>query len=115
MVPGGQGVFPSLTVAENLRLAGWLDRDRRSRRRRDRRACSRCSRCSTSRMHEPAANLSGGQQQMLTLAMALLSKPRLMMIDELSLGLAPSIVAELLQAVQRSRSRARRSSSSSSR
>ena len=52
-------------------------------------------------MQEPAANLSGGQQQMLTLAMALLSRPRLLMIDELSLGLAPSIVAELLVAVQR--------------
>ena len=52
-------------------------------------------------MQEPAANLSGGQQQMLTLAMALLSRPRLLMIDELSLGLAPSVVAELLVAVQR--------------
>ena len=101
MVPGGQGVFPSLTVAENLRLAGWLDRDRQQPRRTRSRTRSRCSRCSRSRMHEHAANLSGGQQQMLTLAMALLSQPRLIMIDELSLGLAPSIVAELLKAVQR--------------
>jgi branched-chain amino acid transport system ATP-binding protein len=99
MVPGGQGVFPSLTVAENLRLAGWLDRDRRSR-------ADAISRVLAmfpvleSRMQEPAANLSGGQQQMLTIAMALLSRPRLIMIDELSLGLAPSIVAELLRAVQ---------------
>jgi branched-chain amino acid transport system ATP-binding protein len=52
------------------------------------------------RMDEPAANLSGGQQQMLTLSMAFLSRPRLLMIDELSLGLAPTIVAELLEAVQ---------------
>jgi branched-chain amino acid transport system ATP-binding protein len=51
-------------------------------------------------MQDPAANLSGGQQQMLTLSMALLSRPRLLMIDELSLGLAPSVVAELLVAVQ---------------
>ncbi len=99
MVPGGQGVFPSLTVAENLRLAGWLDKDRRSR------ADAITSVLEmfpvlTTRMHEPAANLSGGQQQMLTIGMALLSRPRLMMIDELSLGLAPSIVAELLRAVQ---------------
>ena len=100
MVPGGQGVFPSLTVAENLRLAGWLDRDE------DSRAATVASALEmfpalVNRMQEPAANLSGGQQQMLTLAMALLLRPRLLMIDELSLGLAPSIVAELLVAVQR--------------
>ena len=100
MVPGGQGVFPSLTVAENLRLAGWLDRDAHSRADRLAGAVEMFPVLS-SRMQEPAANLSGGQQQMLTLAMALLSKPRLLMIDELSLGLAPSVVAELLVAVQR--------------
>ncbi len=99
MVPGGQGVFPTLTVAENLRLAGWLDRDRRSRRDAITEVLEMFP-VLESRMQEPAANLSGGQQQMLTIAMALLSKPRLMMIDELSLGLAPSIVAELLRAVQ---------------
>jgi branched-chain amino acid transport system ATP-binding protein len=52
------------------------------------------------RLHEPAANLSGGQQQMLTLGMAFITKPRLLMIDELSLGLAPSIVADLLDVVR---------------
>jgi ABC-type branched-subunit amino acid transport system ATPase component/MFS family permease len=99
MVPGGQGVFPSLTVAENLRLAGWLDKDRRSRSDAITSVLEMFP-VLTTRMHEPAANLSGGQQQMLTIGMALLSRPRLMMIDELSLGLAPSIVAELLRAVQ---------------
>jgi len=104
LVPGGQGVFPSLTVEENLRLAGWLERDR------DRRAElleDALTQFPTlrARMGEPAANLSGGQQQMLTIAMALLSKPRVLMIDELSLGLAPAIVAELLQAVERLKAR----------
>jgi branched-chain amino acid transport system ATP-binding protein len=99
MVPGGQGVFPSLTVAENLRLAGWLDRDRHSRADSIKRVLEMFP-VLESRLHQPAANLSGGQQQMLTIAMALLSQPRLIMIDELSLGLAPSIVAELLRAVQ---------------
>jgi branched-chain amino acid transport system ATP-binding protein len=100
MVPGGQGVFPSLTVAENLRLAGWLNRDRRERADAVDRALEQFP-VLRDRLPEPAANLSGGQQQMLTLAMALLSRPRLLMIDELSLGLAPSIVAELLEAVKR--------------
>jgi branched-chain amino acid transport system ATP-binding protein len=99
MVPGGQGVFSKLTVAENLRLAGWLDRDKRSRADAITRVLEMFP-VLESRMQEPAANLSGGQQQMLTIAMALLSKPRLIMIDELSLGLAPSIVAELLRAVR---------------
>ncbi|MGK2948685.1 MAG: MFS transporter [Acidimicrobiales bacterium] len=99
LVPGGQGVFPSLTVADNLRLAGWLERDRAQRGEDLERALAQFPVLRT-RMEEPAANLSGGQQQMLTIAMALLSKPRLMMIDELSLGLAPSVVAELLEAIQ---------------
>src|SRR5213078_726702 len=52
------------------------------------------------RLDEVAGNLSGGQQQMLTLAQAFLSRPRLLMIDELSLGLAPTVVAQLLEIVR---------------
>jgi ABC-type branched-subunit amino acid transport system ATPase component/MFS family permease len=99
LVPGGQGVFPSLTVAENLRLAGWLERDSQERAARIDEALALFPSI-RSRMAEPAANLSGGGQQMLTIAMALLSRPRLLMIDELSLGLAPTVVSELLAAVQ---------------
>ena len=97
--PGGQGVFPSLTVHDNLRLAGWTEDDRR---RRDEAVEGVLQRFPVlrGRMDEPAANLSGGQQQMLTIGMALLAKPRLLMIDELSLGLAPAIVGELLEAVK---------------
>ena len=67
------------------------------------------------RLDDPAANLSGGQQQMLALGMAFLSKPKLLMIDELSLGLAPVIVEQLLGIVREMRDQGRRSSSSSSR
>jgi ABC-type branched-subunit amino acid transport system ATPase component/fucose permease len=99
-MPGGAGVFPSLTVAENLEVAGWLDRHERSAR------AARAARvyelfpALAERRHEPAANLSGGQQQMLALGMALLSRPRLLMIDELSLGLAPLVVEQLLAVVR---------------
>jgi branched-chain amino acid transport system ATP-binding protein len=51
------------------------------------------------RLHDPAANLSGGQQQMLALAMALRTRPRLVMIDELTLGLAPVIVEQLIPVI----------------
>jgi branched-chain amino acid transport system permease protein len=102
-MPGGAGVFPSLTVAENLRVAGWL-------RRRDPEGLAG----DLARVHElflvladrsgdRAGTLSGGQQQMLALAMAVLTRPRLLMIDELSLGLAPAVVGELLRFVDQLR------------
>jgi ABC-type branched-subunit amino acid transport system ATPase component/ABC-type branched-subunit amino acid transport system permease subunit len=98
-MPGGQGIFPGLTVAENLRVAGWLHR-------RDRQAvASGIERAEqlfpvlAERRGERAGNLSGGQQQMLALSMTVLGRPRLLMIDELSLGLAPAVVGELLRFV----------------
>jgi ABC-type branched-subunit amino acid transport system ATPase component/MFS family permease len=98
-VPGGRGVFPSLTVAENLRLAVWLthrdpDADERHER------VHELFPVLAARAGDPAGDLSGGQQQMLGLAMAFLSKPRLLMIDELSLGLAPVVVAQLLPVIE---------------
>jgi ABC-type branched-subunit amino acid transport system ATPase component len=99
-VPGGSGVFPSLSVGENLRVAGWMSR-------RDPKASHEAVAkvldlfpVLARRLDEPAANLSGGQQQMLALGMAFLSRPRLLMIDELSLGLAPVVVEQLLEVVQ---------------
>ena len=97
--PGGRGVYPGLTVAENLGLAMWTFRS-------DRERCDEA----TQRIHElfpvlrlrasqPAGLLSGGQQQMLALAQALIPDPRLLIIDELSLGLAPAVVEELLDVV----------------
>ncbi len=99
-MPGGKGTFPSLTVADNLRTAGWmLRRDHAELSRRIEEVCAPFPMLGE-RMGEPAANLSGGQQQQLALAMALLGRPRLLMIDELSLGLAPVVVEELVALVR---------------
>jgi branched-chain amino acid transport system ATP-binding protein len=99
-VPGGQGVFPSLTVAENLRLAGWLQRREHDEVRESTERVMGYFPVLRDRLQEPAGNLSGGQQQMLTLGMAFIGRPRLLMIDELSLGLAPTVIAQLLDIVK---------------
>jgi branched-chain amino acid transport system ATP-binding protein len=99
-VPGGRGVFPSLTVAENLKIAGWMfRRDAAYLKESTERVLSYFP-VLRDRWDDPAGNLSGGQQQMLTLAQALMARPRLLMIDELSLGLAPVIVQSLLDTVR---------------
>jgi ABC-type branched-subunit amino acid transport system ATPase component/MFS family permease len=104
-VPGGQGVFPSLTVAENLRLAGWLQRHEHDEVKEATERVMGYFPVLRERLHEPAGNLSGGQQQMLTLGMAFIGRPRLLMIDELSLGLAPTVIAQLLDIVKALRDR----------
>jgi branched-chain amino acid transport system ATP-binding protein len=98
-VPGGHGVFPTLSVGENLRTAAWLQRH--DRRLNDEALAEVYGLFPVlrDRASDPAGDLSGGQQQMLALAMAFLCRPRLLMIDELSLGLAPVVVAQLLPLV----------------
>ena len=76
-VPGGQGVFPSLTVAENLRTAAWLAPPRRRSDGGVEHVLRACSRSSATRSDDPAGDLSGGQQQMLALGMAFLAAPPL--------------------------------------
>jgi branched-chain amino acid transport system ATP-binding protein len=100
MAPGGQGVFPSLTVRENLALAGWLHRKDREHVREATERVLEIFPVLRERYDEQSGNLSGGQQQMLTLGMAFIEQPRLLMIDELSLGLAPSVVGQLLEIVR---------------
>jgi ABC-type branched-subunit amino acid transport system ATPase component/MFS family permease len=100
VVPGGQGVFTHLSVRDNLRLAAWNHRKRAAETRADTARVLDMFPMLRERLDEPAGNLSGGQQQMLTLGMAFIGKPRLLMIDELSLGLAPSVVTQLLEMVR---------------
>jgi ABC-type branched-subunit amino acid transport system ATPase component/predicted MFS family arabinose efflux permease len=93
-VPGGKAVFPGLTVTENLDLALWAAGDAGSEERLDR-VYEFFPRLKE-RRGELAGNLSGGEQQMLALSQAFIARPRLLMIDELSLGLAPVVVEQLL-------------------
>jgi len=99
-VPGGRGVFPTMSVTENLRVAGWLYR-------KDKGYLDEA----LARVHEyfpvlrtradtMAGDLSGGEQQMLSLGQAFLARPDLLLIDELSLGLAPTIVDRLIDIVR---------------
>lgn len=105
MIPGGQGVFPTLTVAENLRVGGWMIRRDDDQRRTRVDEMLELFPILADRLDDQAADLSGGQQQMLALAMAFLAEPRLLMIDELSLGLAPVVVEQLLDVVRGLRDR----------
>jgi branched-chain amino acid transport system ATP-binding protein len=100
-MPGGRGVFPSLTVEENLRLAAWVARRRRVEGRDVHLSVEDLFPRLGERRHVKAGMLSGGEQQMLALALALSCAPSVLMIDELSLGLAPMVVAELLGVVRR--------------
>ena len=97
LMPGGKAVFPSLTVDENLRLGAWLHPS-------DPATLAEVFDlfpALAERGGVRAGLLSGGQQQMLGLALAFLSRPDLLLIDELSLGLAPLVVSQLLDGVRR--------------
>jgi ABC-type branched-subunit amino acid transport system ATPase component/ABC-type branched-subunit amino acid transport system permease subunit len=102
-VPAGNSVFPSLTVSDNLRMGAWMFRRNRARVARETARVLELFPGLRDRLDDPAAALSGGQQRMLALAMALLPHPTVLMIDELSLGLAPLVVEELLDVVRRLR------------
>jgi len=100
-VPGGKAVFPTLTVAEHLRAAGWLYRDQPDHLAAATEEVLELFPRLRERIDQMAGNLSGGEQQMLALGMAFIAKPKLLIIDELSLGLAPTIVEQLLVVVRR--------------
>lgn len=100
-MPGGRGIFPGLSVGENLRMAGWLFRNDAKQLNEATESALELFPVLRKRLDSKAALLSGGQQQMLTLAQSFMASPKLLMIDELSLGLAPVVVGELFDVVRR--------------
>ncbi|HYX11992.1 MAG TPA: ABC transporter ATP-binding protein, partial [Candidatus Acidoferrum sp.] len=98
-VPGGRGLLPNLTVDENLRMGAYpIRRDKRAVKAGFERVYTTFPRLAE-RRKQLAGLLSGGEAQMVAVARALMLQPKLMMIDELSLGLAPLIVQQLVQVV----------------
>ena len=98
-LPGGHGVFAPLTVTENLNMAAWVHRRDHDETNARIDGVLPVFPQLADRLDDRAGDLSGGQQQMLALAMVLLHEPDILLIDELSLGLAPAVVSELLDIV----------------
>ena len=99
-VPQGRMLFPDLTVEENLELGAYL-KDARRQWREARERVSSFFPVLNERRSQPAGLLSGGEQQMLAIGRALMARPRLLVLDEPSLGLAPIIVNSIFQVLRR--------------
>ena len=98
-VPEGRGIFGNLTVQENLKLGAWIRRDKKAVAEDLERMLTALPRL-RERLTQPAGTLSGGEQQMLAVARALMSRPQTLLLDEPSMGLAPKLVKEIYNVVR---------------
>ena len=99
--PENRRIFPKDPVEENLRLGGWVRRREHAKVREDLERVYEKFPILLERRTQPAGTLSGGEQQMLAIGMALMARPKLMLLDEPSLGLAPILVREIFAEILR--------------